>query len=244
MGILSGLFEKKFCDFCGEKLGVFGHTTLKDGYICKKCASQISHWWSIGKTTSVADIHEHLMYRKENLPKVEAFRVTRSLGDSCKVLFDDDARKIMITSSSDLTKANPDVFDFDDVTSARWDVSESKSEITYKTEKSAFTSYDPKRYTYRYDFYITVYVKNPYFDTVRFKVNSGYVSIDPYAEGEAKEAAIRATHHQSVYGYGIKPPTHAANEYVDKYTPDTEGNEDYQAYKALCEEIVGALCNK
>ena len=239
-----GLFDKKYCEFCGEKLGIFGHTTLKDGYICKKCAAQISHWWSIGKQTSVADIHEHLMYRSENKAKVEAFRVTRTIGDNTKILFDDEARRLMITASNDFTKSNPDVFDYDDVTSARWDVNESRTEITYKTEKSSFTSYDPKRYTYRYDFYVTAYVKNPYFDTVRFKVNSSYVSIDPWAEGEAKEAAARATHHQSVYGYGIQPPKQAPIGPVDKYTPDIEHNEDYQNYRALCEEIVYALCNK
>ena len=240
-----GLFDKKYCDFCGEKLGLFGHTTLKDGYICKTCAAQISHWWSIGKKTSVADIHEHLMYRTENKARVAEFRVTRTIGDNCKVLFDDGARRLMITSSNDLSKSNPDVFDFDDVTSARWDVDESRSEITYKTEKSAFTSYDPKRYNYNYNFYVTVYVKNPYFDTIRFKVNSSYVSIDPWAEGEAKEAAIRATHNQSYYGFGVKPAQPAApSGPIDKYTPDTEGNEDYQQYRALCEEIVYNLNNK
>ena len=240
-----GLFDKKYCDFCGEKLGLFGHTTLKDGYICKTCAAQISHWWSIGKKTSVADIHEHLMYRSENKAKVAEFRVTRTIGDNTKVLFDDDARRLMITSATDFAKANPDVFDFDDVTFARWDVDESKSEITHKTEKSAFTSYDPKRYTYNYNFYVTVYVKNPYFDTIRFKVNSNYVSIDPYAEGEAKEAEIRASHNQSYYGYGVKPPVHQAPQGpIDKYTPNIAENEDYQNYKALCEEIVYSINNK
>lgn len=230
-----GLFDKKYCDFCGEKLGLFGHTTLQDGRICKDCASKLSRWWSIGKKTSMADIHEHLYYREDNKAKVAEFRITKSLGDYTKVLVDEDARRVMITSSNDITKANPDVFELADITAARWDVEESKSEITYKTDKSAFTSYDPKRYEYKYNFYITAYVKNPYFDTINFKVNSNYVSISPYAEHEARLAEYRELQLKHM---GAKPVT------GDYYTPNTEENEDYQAYKAMCEEIVALLNQK
>ena len=237
MAFLGGLFEKKYCDFCGEKLGVFGSTTLAEGgHICKSCASQLSPWWSIGKSTSVTDVHEHLMYRKENQQKVADFTVTRSIGDRYKVLFDDDAKKIIITSASDYSKTNPDVFDFADVSAASWEINESKTEITTKDQDGKTKSYDPKRYTYRYDFYITVYVKNPYFGTIKFKVNSSYVSIDPWAEYEAKMAARISEH--------MPPHRGHMNIRGDRYTPNVEENDDYQNYKALCEEIVEALNNK
>jgi hypothetical protein len=237
MAFLGGLFDKKYCDFCGEKLGLFGNTTLAEGgHICKKCASQLSPWWSIGKTTSVTDVHEHLMYREENKAKVAEFKVTRSMGDNYKVLFDDEAGKIIITSASDFAKANPDVFDFADVTSATWEVNEDKTEVTTKDKDGKTKSYDPKRYTYRYNFYVTVYVKNPYFGTIKFKVNSSYVSIDPWAEFEARMAKRISEqmplHRGAMYGAG------------DRYTPNVAENEDYQNYKALCDEIVEALNNK
>ncbi len=236
MAFLGGLFEKKYCDFCGEKLGLFGNTTLAEGgHICKKCASQLSPWWSIGKTTSVTDIHEHLMYREENKAKVAEFKVTRSLGDSYKVLFDDEARRLIITSASDFTKSNPDVFDFDDVTTASWEVDENKSEVTTKDNEGKTISYNPKRYTYRYDFYITVYVKNPYFGTIRFKVNSSYVSVDPWDEYEAKLAE---------YNAALRARTGATPVTGDRYTPNLAENEDYLNYRALCDEIVEALNNK
>ena len=236
MAFLGGLFEKKYCDFCGEKLGLFGNTTLAEGgHICKKCASQLSPWWSIGKTTSVTDIHEHLMYREENKAKVAEFKVTRSLGDSYKVLFDDEARRLIITSASDFTKSNPDVFDFDDVTTASWEVDENKSEVTTKDNEGKTISYNPKRYTYRYDFYITVYVKNPYFGTIRFKVNSSYVSVDPWDEYEAKLAE---------YNAALRAHTGATPVTGDRYTPNLAENEDYLNYRALCDEIVEALNNK
>ena len=51
---------------------------------------------------------------------------------------------------------------------------------------------------------------------MRFKVNSSYVHIDPWAETA------------NFVNY----------PFVDRYTPDTANNEDFQAYKAMCEEIV------
>lgn len=236
MAFLGGLFEKKFCDFCGEKLGLFGNTTLAEGgHICKKCASQLSPWWSIGKTTAVADIHEHLMYREENKAKVANFTVTRTMGDNYKVLFDDNARQLIITSASDFTKSNPDVFSFDDVTAATWEVDEDKDEVTTKDKEGKSISYNPKRYTYRYNFYITVYVKNPYFGTIKFKVNSSYVSIDPWDEYEARLAD---------YNNQLRAHRYATPVTGDRYTPNLAENEDYLGYRALCDEIVEALNNK
>ena len=211
-----GLFSKKYCEFCGEKLGLFGNTTLKDGYMCKNCAKQISHWWSVGKSNTVAEMYEHIMYRNENKKKVEEFRVTKAMGEYYKVLVDEAAGKVMVTSSDNFAAANPDVLDIADITSASYDIDENKTELKTKDEKGNPKSYEPKRYQYRYDFYVKLYVKNPYFSTMRFKVNSSYVHIDPWAETE---------------GLGNYA-------FVDRYTPDTGSNEDYQAYKAMAEEIV------
>ena len=230
-----GLFDKKYCEFCGDKLGLFGNTTLKDGHMCKTCVSQLSPWWSVGKATTVAEVYEHRMYREENKKKVEDFRVTKSLGDYYKVLIDEDAARVMVTTTSEYTKANPDVFNMEDITSARWKVEESKTELRDKDKDGKSISFNPKRYEYRYDFYVTMYVKNPYFDTVRFKVNRNYVYIEPWGEYEAKEAEYRMLQQKHM---GAKPLT------GDRYTPNIEENEDYQAYKALAEEIVEALTRK
>lgn len=40
-------------------------------------------------------------------------------------------------------------------------------------------SYNPPRYEYSYDFYITIFVNNDYFDEIRFKINSDSVDITP-----------------------------------------------------------------
>ena len=41
-----GLFDKKYCDFCGRKIGLFGNKKLEDGNMCKDCASKLSPWFS------------------------------------------------------------------------------------------------------------------------------------------------------------------------------------------------------
>jgi len=32
-----GLFDKKYCDICGEKIGLLGNRKLEDGNLCKDC---------------------------------------------------------------------------------------------------------------------------------------------------------------------------------------------------------------
>ena len=41
-----GLFDKKYCDFCGSKIGLLGNKKLEDGNMCKDCASKLSPWFS------------------------------------------------------------------------------------------------------------------------------------------------------------------------------------------------------
>lgn len=36
-----GLFDKKICDICGEKIGLLGNRKLDDGNLCKDCAKKI-----------------------------------------------------------------------------------------------------------------------------------------------------------------------------------------------------------
>lgn len=36
-----GLFDKKYCDICGEKIGLLGNCKLDDGNLCKECSPKI-----------------------------------------------------------------------------------------------------------------------------------------------------------------------------------------------------------
>ena len=41
-----GLFDKKYCDICGEKIGLLGNRKLENGNLCKNCAQKLSPWFS------------------------------------------------------------------------------------------------------------------------------------------------------------------------------------------------------
>ena len=50
-----GLFDKKNCDICGEKIGLLGNRKLDDGNLCKNCASKLSPWFEERRhSTSIA----------------------------------------------------------------------------------------------------------------------------------------------------------------------------------------------
>ena len=117
-----GLFSKKFCDVCGEKIGLLGNRKLEDGNLCKNCAAKLSPWFSERRSSTVAQIKEQLAYREENKNAVAAFHTTKSFGDRTKILLDEDAKKFMVTSARNLAEANPDVLDYSQVTGCDLDI--------------------------------------------------------------------------------------------------------------------------
>ena len=50
-----GLFDKKNCDICGEKIGLLGNRKLDDGNLCKNCASKLSPWFEERRHSTVED---------------------------------------------------------------------------------------------------------------------------------------------------------------------------------------------
>lgn len=167
-----GLFDKKHCDVCGEKIGLLGNRKLEDGNLCKDCAKKLSPWFSDRRKSTVADIKAQLDYREENKAAVAAFNTTRTLGTGTKVLLDEDSGKFMVTSARDLAEANPDVISFSQVTGCHIDVDESKTELMREDSEGSSVSYNPPRYTYDYDFYVLISVNTPYFSEIRFKLNN------------------------------------------------------------------------
>ena len=103
-----GLFDKKFCSICGEKIGLLGNRKLEDGNLCKDCAAKLSPWFTERKQSTVAEIKEQLAYREANKAAVSAFQTTRTLGRNIKVLLDENAGKFMVTSARNI--ANPGCF--------------------------------------------------------------------------------------------------------------------------------------
>ena len=67
-----------------------GNQKLEDGNLCKDCAKQLSPWFSDRRRSTVEDIKRQLAYREENRGRASQFRTTRSYGEDCKVLLDED----------------------------------------------------------------------------------------------------------------------------------------------------------
>ena len=64
------------------------------------------------------------------------------------------------------------------MTGCRLDIDESKTEIEYRDAEGERKSFNPPRYAYSYDFYIVINVNNPYFNEIRFQLNSEAVDND------------------------------------------------------------------
>lgn len=176
-----GLFDKKYCDICGEKIGLLGNRKLEDGNLCKDCAKKLSPWFSDRRRSTVEDIKGQLAYREKNREKAAQFRTTRSFGEDWKVLLDEDHRRFTVTRARDLAEANPDILDFDAITGCRMDIDESRTELTHEDADGKDVSYVPPRYEYSYDFFLVISVRHPYFDEMRFSLNSSSVYYEPAA---------------------------------------------------------------
>ena len=192
--MVMGLFDKKFCDFCGNKIGLFGNRKLADGNMCKDCAAGITPYLVGRKQYTVADMKEHLASREENKARLATFNATRSLGVNTKIHIDDAQKILLVTSSRRYKEENPDIIEFTQVTGCILDIDENKNEEKKEGADGKRESYNPPRYTYSYDFYITLNINHPWFDQIRFKVNSstieGRASVD-YRDTEKQANEIR-----------------------------------------------------
>ena len=74
-----GLFDKKICNICGEKIGLLGNRKLDDGNLCKDCAKKLSPWFEERRHSTVEDIKRQLEYREKNKKAVMDFCITRQI---------------------------------------------------------------------------------------------------------------------------------------------------------------------
>ncbi len=225
-----GLFDKKYCDICGEKIGLLGNRKLEDGNLCKDCAKKLSPWFSDRRRSTVEDIKEQLAYREENRGRAAQFRITRTYGESWKVLIDEEHRWFTVTRARDLAEANPDILDFDAITGCRVDIDEDRREQMREDSDGKEVSYVPPRYEYSYDFFLVISVRHPYFDEMRFSLNSSSVYYEP------QKLPQRA------------PMSHAPMDrpsgrpkMINASRVDPEDCAEYRKYRQMGDEICQAL---
>ena len=176
------------------------------------------------------DIKGQLAYREENREKAAQFRITRSFGEDRKVLLDEEHRWFTVTRARDLAEANPDILDFDAITGCRMDIDESRTELTREDADGKDVSYVPPRYEYSYDFFLVISVRHPYFDEMRFSLNSSSVYYEP------QKLPQRA------------PMSHAPMDrpsgrpkMINASRVDPEDCAEYRKYRQMGDEICQAL---
>ena len=179
MGLFGKLFEKKECSVCGGEIGLLGNRKLEDGNLCKGCAAKLSPWFSDRRQSTVAEIQEQLAYREANQEKVVRHSAPPVLWVSAPRCCWTRTPVCLWSPPPEIwEEANPDVLSFSDVTGCKLDIDESKTEIEYEDKDGERKSFNPRRYAYSYDFYIVINVNNPYFNEIRFQLNSESVDND------------------------------------------------------------------
>lgn len=180
-----GLFDKKYCDICGEKIGLLGNRKLDDGNLCKDCAKKLSPWFEERRHSTVEQIKDQLVYREANKQKVRNFRVTAEYAGDAEHVFIDQAQGWFAIARAMNVETNPDILDLSQVISCSLDEREHRTEEKYEDEKGEKRSYFPPRYRYRYDFCMKISVNSPWFDDMDFNLNT--FSIDGDRRGELRK---------------------------------------------------------
>ncbi len=167
-----GLFDKKYCDICGNQIKFLGNRKVEDGNICKDCAKKLSPFFSDRKRSTVAEIKQQLEYRQQNQINLQSFNPDKVIGRNWKVYIDSRNGKFVVSCANDFRKENADIIDIQSVISFEANVIESKSEIYCKDQDGKNVSYVPPRYNYSYRFYVKLILSNPYFDEINFELTS------------------------------------------------------------------------
>ncbi len=100
-----GLFEKKYCDLCGDKVNALTRQKLSDGYLCSDCKHKLSSLSSGWKNRTLADVKAHLEQREQNRQKYSAFVQSASAGTNEKLVVDFNNRKFYFTIGRDFKTA-------------------------------------------------------------------------------------------------------------------------------------------
>lgn len=225
MGFFGKLFEKKECSVCGGEIGLLGNRKLEDGNCCKNCARKLSPWFEDRRHSTVAQIHEQLAYRERNQAQLADFRVSQVIGEYYKMYIEEIGgvpTRFFVTSSDDYMEANPDIIAFKDLLSCVTDVRTYEKELKREDANGNRVSYNPPRFETDYDFYVKMQIgNNPYFDDIKFQLNSGTVTLETRAGATTSFLGMNFTSAPVMAGgFG-----------------NMRQQERYQEYTAMCQQI-------
>ena len=176
-----GLFDKKICDICGEKIGLLGNRKLDNGNLCKNCAKKLSPWFEERRHSTVEDIKRQLEYREKNKKAVMDFCITRQINTrNYNVFIDDNKGNFTVARKLDVNE-NPDIVPLSAIVQCRVDVDQQQHEETY-TKDGETVSYQPPVYKYEFDYTMRIKVRTQWFDDMDFRLNTFSISSDKRRE--------------------------------------------------------------
>ena len=164
-----GLFDKKNCDICGEKIGLLGNRKLDDGNLCKNCARKLSPWFEERRHSTGEDIKRQLAYREQNKQLVQSFVVTRQFATNTYNVFIDDTKGNFTVAHNLDTTENPDIVPLSSIVMCKMEVQQDRREETY-TKDGKTVSYQPPVYRYEYDYTMRIKVRTEWFDDMDFRL--------------------------------------------------------------------------
>ncbi|MBQ2971181.1 MAG: DUF4428 domain-containing protein [Ruminococcus sp.] len=172
-----GLFDKKYCDICGGKIGLLGNRKLEDGNMCKDCAKKLSPHFSDRRRSTVAEIKNQLAYREQNKQVLASFSPAMTYGDNEKIYVDTMKGNFVVSrrTPGNWSEENPDVIPISSVMSCNLRIDEDRDEIYIEGRDGERRSYNPPRYNFYYNFILEIKVNNPYFDEIEVRLNSSQV---------------------------------------------------------------------
>ncbi|MBQ4064489.1 MAG: DUF4428 domain-containing protein [Clostridia bacterium] len=168
-----GLFSKKFCDICGEKIGFLGNRKLEDGNLCKDCAGKLSPFFRERRSSTVEEIRAQLAYRAENEKVLKTFHPSLTFGVDEKVYLDVENKRMIVTSADDWASCNPDIIAAEQITAVETEIEDDEEELFYTDREGNEKSYDPPRYKHAYEFHVTFKIDSPWFDEIHVDLNNG-----------------------------------------------------------------------
>ena len=176
-----GLFDKKYCDICGEKIRLLSNRKLDDGNLCKECTQKLSPWFEERRHSTVEEIRCQLAYREQNKEMVQKFNVTRQISTKTYNVFIDDTQGNFTIAHKLDVKENPDIVPLSAVLQCKMDIEQDRKEETY-TKDGKTVSYDPPVYKYEYQYRMKIQVRSSWFDDMDFRLHNFSIEQDDRAE--------------------------------------------------------------
>lgn len=168
-----GLFDKKYCDICGGKIGFLGNRKLEDGNLCKDCARKLSPFFTERRSSTVEEIRSQLAYREDNAKKLADFHPDLVFGTDEKIYLDLTSKQLIVTRAEDFREDNPDIIDASQIISYEKNIEDNEEEIFFTDKEGNEKSNNPPRYQYAYEFHITLKIDSPWFDEISVDLNNG-----------------------------------------------------------------------